>query len=157
MCVYVTQSCPNLCDSMDCSVPGSSVYEILQARILERVAISFSRGSSWPRDWTQVSHIAGRFFIVWATQEAQNVLREINKYIYIYFIYLFLVAFCMLVIGRKKTIWFCYSWPDSFNHLVSVLFLGSMDASSHCFHSRFIPCTQQVFHKHLLGQYMQMI
>ena len=51
---------------MDCSLPGSSVYGILQADILEWVAISFSRESSWPRDWTQVSCIAGRFFTIWA-------------------------------------------------------------------------------------------
>ena len=49
---------------MHCSPPGSSVHEIFQARILEWVAISFSRGSSPPRDQTQVSHIAGRFFTV---------------------------------------------------------------------------------------------
>ena len=55
---------------MDCSLPGSSVHEILQARILEWVAIPFSRGSSWPRDWTWVSCIAGRCFTIWATREA---------------------------------------------------------------------------------------
>ena len=48
------------------------VYGILQARILEWVAFPFSRGSSQPRDWTQVSHIAGRFFISWAPREAQE-------------------------------------------------------------------------------------
>ena len=52
------------------SPPGSSVHGILQARILEWVAISFSRGSSRPRDWTQVSHIAGRCFNLWPTREA---------------------------------------------------------------------------------------
>ena len=51
-----------LCDPMDCSPPGSSVHGILQARILEWVAISFSRESSWPRDQTQASRIAGRRF-----------------------------------------------------------------------------------------------
>ena len=66
----VTQSCPTLCDPMDCSPPGSSVHGILQARILEWVAISFSRGSSRPRDWTQVSRIVGRCFNLWATREA---------------------------------------------------------------------------------------
>ena len=55
---------------MDCSLPGSSVRGILQARILEWVAISYSRGSSRPKDWTPVSHVAGRFFTVWATREA---------------------------------------------------------------------------------------
>ena len=51
----VAQSCPTLCDPMDCSSPGSSVRGISQARILEWVVISFSRGSSWPRDQTRVS------------------------------------------------------------------------------------------------------
>ena len=54
----------------DCSPPGFSVFGILQARILEWVAISFSRGSSRPRDRTHVSHIAGRRFNLWATREA---------------------------------------------------------------------------------------
>ena len=56
------QSCPTLCNSMDCSPPGSSVCETLHARTLEWVIISFSRGLSQPRDWTWVSRIAGRFF-----------------------------------------------------------------------------------------------
>ena len=51
----VAQSCLTLCDPVDCSPPGSSVHEILQARILERVSRPFSRGSSWPRDWTCIS------------------------------------------------------------------------------------------------------
>ena len=49
----VAQSCPTLCDPMDCSLPGFSVHSIFQARVPEWVANSFSRGSSWPRDWTQ--------------------------------------------------------------------------------------------------------
>ena len=52
----VAQSCPTLCDPVDCSPPGSSVHGILQAKILEWVAISFSRGSSHPRDQTRVPH-----------------------------------------------------------------------------------------------------
>ena len=66
----VAQSCPTLCDSMDCSLPVSSAHGIFQARIREWVAIPFSRGSSQPRDWTQVSCIVGRFFTIWATREA---------------------------------------------------------------------------------------
>ena len=66
----VAQSCPTLCDPMDCSLPGSSVPGILQARVLEWVAISFSRRSSQPRDGTRVSHIAGRRFTIWATRES---------------------------------------------------------------------------------------
>ena len=66
----VAQSCPTLCYPMACSPPGSSVHGIFQARILEWVAISFSRGSSQPRDQTQVSCITGRCFNLWATREA---------------------------------------------------------------------------------------
>ena len=65
--VKVTQSCLTLCDPMDYTVHG-----ILQARILEWVAMPSSRGSSQPRDRTRVSHIAGGFFTSWATREAQE-------------------------------------------------------------------------------------
>ena len=60
--LLLLQSCPTLCDPIDGSPPGSSVPEILQARILEWVAISFSRESSQPRNLSWVSCIAGRFF-----------------------------------------------------------------------------------------------
>ena len=69
--VLVAQLSPILCDPVDSSLPGSSVHEISQARILEWVAISSLRGSPWPRDQRQVSCIAGRFFTFWATREAQ--------------------------------------------------------------------------------------
>ena len=65
----VTQLCPTFCNPMDCSLPGSSIHGIFQARILEWIAISFSRRSSQPRDWTQVSRIVGRCFTIWATRE----------------------------------------------------------------------------------------
>ena len=68
--VLVAQSCLTLCNPIDCSPPGSSVHGIVQARILEWVAIPFSRGSSQPRDQTQDSWFAGRFFILWATRKA---------------------------------------------------------------------------------------
>ena len=58
--IEVTQSCPTLCNPMDYSLPGYSLHGILQERILEWIAISFSRGSSLPRDRTQVSQVAGR-------------------------------------------------------------------------------------------------
>ena len=58
---------------LDCSLPGSFVHVILQARVPECVAILFSRESSWPRDQTWVSCIAGGFFTVWATREALRV------------------------------------------------------------------------------------
>ena len=58
----VAQLCSTLCDPMGCNPPGSSVSGVLQARILEWVAICFSRGSSQPRDRTWVSHIEGRLY-----------------------------------------------------------------------------------------------
>ena len=70
LCVLATQLCPTLCDPMDCSPPGSSVHGILQVRILELVFIPCSRGSSQPRNQTQLSCIAGRFSTVSATAEA---------------------------------------------------------------------------------------
>ena len=84
----VTKSCPTLCDSLDYSWPGSSVHEILQARILEWVAISFSRGSSWPRNQTNISCIAGRLFD-WAITGAGR-----NKTSYLSFLFysLFILA-----------------------------------------------------------------
>ena len=65
----VAQSCPTLCDPMDCSLPSSSVHGTFQAIVLEWVAISFSRGSSQPRDRIQVSCIVDRCFTAWATRE----------------------------------------------------------------------------------------
>ena len=70
----VAHLCLTLCDPMDCSLPGSSVHGIFQARVLEWIAISFSRGSSRPRDWTKISRIAGRPFTIWATREAKSSL-----------------------------------------------------------------------------------
>ena len=67
--VKVTQSCPTLCNPMDCSLAGSSVHGILQARILEWEAYPFFSKSSPPRNWTRVSCIAGRFFTSWSTRE----------------------------------------------------------------------------------------
>ena len=70
VCVLVVQSYLTLCNPMDCNWPGSSVHGILKARILEWVAVAFSKGSSQPRDWTWVSCMADRFLTIWATKEA---------------------------------------------------------------------------------------
>ena len=72
----VAQLCLTLCDPVNYSPPGSSVHGILQARILEWVAISFSRRSSRPRDRTQVSRIVGRCFNLWATWWVKKVWKE---------------------------------------------------------------------------------
>ena len=91
--VKVSQSCPILCDPMD-----YTGHKILQVRILEWVAIPFSRGSSQPRDQTQVSHIVGRFFTSLDTREAQLPtlfiqLFWISVYIYFYHWDLYLLCF----------------------------------------------------------------
>ena len=79
----VAQSCPTLCDPMDSSLSGASVHGIFQARVLQWIAISFSRGSSGLRNRTRVSRIAGRRFTVWATREAHYgtlILWAVNRH-----------------------------------------------------------------------------
>ena len=73
---WVPQSCLTLCDPIDCSLQGSSVHGIFQARVLDWVVTSFSRGSSRPRDRTWASHIAGRCFTIWATREAPLIAKR---------------------------------------------------------------------------------
>ena len=74
VCAKSLQSCPTFCDPIDCSPPGSTVHEVLQARILEWVVTPSSRGSSWARDWIQVSYLHlllwQEFFTTSATWEA---------------------------------------------------------------------------------------
>ena len=72
--LLIAQSCLILCNPTDYSLPGSTVHGILQARILEWIAIPFSRGSSLSRGWTWVSCVAGGFFNVWAIREYQKIL-----------------------------------------------------------------------------------
>ena len=81
VCVHVCSvalSCPTLCDPMDYSPPGSSVHGIFQARTLEWIAVSFSRGSSSPRNGTQVSCTADRLFTYWAMREALGKFLQYN-------------------------------------------------------------------------------
>ena len=74
--LVIAQSCPTLWDHMYCSLPSSCIHGILQARILEWVAIAFSRRSSWPRDWTRISRIGGRRFNLWASREAPQYHKQ---------------------------------------------------------------------------------
>ena len=78
MCVLVAQLCLTLCNPVECSPPGFSVHGILQTRILERVAYPLSRQSSWSRVRIWVSHIAGRFFAIWAIEEPWNSISGVN-------------------------------------------------------------------------------
>ena len=104
----VAQSCPTLCDLIDYSLPGFSIQGIFQARVLEWVAISFSRGSSRPRDQTQVSHIVGRRFTHWATGEAWGSRKEdliLKIYMWVIFVWSFLVEELTvhhMTTGRKR-------------------------------------------------------
>ena len=79
MCVYESKNVSPWNDLMDWSPPGFSIHWILQARMLEWVAISSSRGSFQPRDWTWVSHVAGRFFTIWATREAYTYMLHVKS------------------------------------------------------------------------------
>ena len=88
----VVQSCPSLCDPIDCSPSGSSVHGIFQARILEWVAMPSSRRSSHPRDWTQVSHNVGRCLTVWASREVLGML----------WTYLYSVKFEVISLGKFR-------------------------------------------------------
>ena len=88
--------CTCICDPMDCSPPGFSVHGVL----LEWVAISFSRGSSWPKDRTQVSCIAGRRFTLWATREAHT------HNLYVFFLFL---IFIFTLFYSTILYWFCHT------------------------------------------------
>ena len=120
----VAQLCPTIYDPMDCSPPGSLVHGIFQAWILEWVAISFSRGSSGPRDRTQVSRIVGRCFTVWATREAPGL--GSNKSVWIYL----LVHICIILVALSKIFlsenltrkWYFQSYSDTFYFFTRLIF-----------------------------------
>ena len=75
MCMHA-QSCLTFCDPIDCNPPNSSVHVIFQARIVKWVAIPFSRGSSWPRDWTQVSCLAADSLLFEPSGKPQVRIKE---------------------------------------------------------------------------------
>ena len=75
--VLVTQTCLTLCDPLNYSLPGSSVHPILQTRIMEWVAIPFSRGSSQLGDWIWVSLTTGGYLMIWATTEALRLTKDL--------------------------------------------------------------------------------
>ena len=107
------KSCPTLCDPMDCSVPGSSVHGICQARILEWVAISFSRGCSQSRDRTQVSRIVGRCFTVWATRDHMvdlSIFWGVSK-----LFSLMVPTYIPINSERAKSLWSCPTLSDRVN------------------------------------------
>ena len=101
----VAQSCLTLCDPMDCSLPSSSVHGIVQARILEWVAISFSRGSSWPTDGTCISCIDGWILYHWATREAPTYIKApLNIVVCVHLLLNFITPHSLVV-------WFGWDYP----------------------------------------------
>ena len=124
-------SCVQLCDPMDCSLPGSSVRGILQARVLERVAISFSRGSSQPRDRTRVSRIAGTRFTIWATITSMKFTTEAFYVLFFILILVFCNQMCILHIGHFS-IWTAPQVPKSHTQLMAAAVLDRTDVGSHC-------------------------
>ena len=114
-CMLAIQSYQTFCNPMDCSPPSSSVHGIVRARILEWVATSFSRGSSWSRDWTQVSWIAGGFYNVWATREAPFYLESLGSDNPGYKLMLnILLAECLY--GTLGNVYICKIWIILYPH-----------------------------------------
>ena len=118
----VAQKCQTLYDPTDCSLPGFSVHRILQARVLEWVAVSFSSRSSWPRDWTRVSHIVGRHFYRLSHQGRSLTMLFKPKYIMFlkkspklirrWFFFIPSVPPHPIVILSIVTMWYVHSWRD---------------------------------------------
>jgi len=115
----VAQSCPTVCNPMDCSLPGSSILGIFQAKVLESVAISFSRGSSWPRDWTRVSHTIGRRFTVWAITPLYQIKEN-------FFLTCFALIFCSIYSRAISFCFFSFSWDIFFFRATSSSGLGTI-------------------------------
>ena len=118
----VAQSCRTLCDPKDCSLPGSSVHAIFQAIVLEWIAISFSTGSSPPRDQTQVSCIVDRCFTIWGTREVWY--RRRTLYIFQYTLWSFFGRqLCLLQIVSILCISFKHLYFSFFFHRICVHFV----------------------------------
>ena len=95
-CCLVTELCLTLCNPMDCSPPGSSVHWVSQARILEWVAISFSRGSSQSKSWTHVSSTGRQVLYHWAIREAHynKASIAIKRVTHIFFFFFWFSSTC---------------------------------------------------------------
>ena len=113
----VVQSCPTLCDSVDCSPPGSAIHGIFQAEMLEWVAFFFSRGSSQPQDWTPISCIsyAGRWILYhWATWEALLHLQKWESCVLQFWYVFFLCLDFWLRILRLNNSYCIHQWFTPF-------------------------------------------
>ena len=135
----------NSCDTMDYSLPGFSIHGISQSRILEWVAISFSRRSSWPRDWTWVSRIVGRRFTVWATREVHVQKRRLlfHKETHVnifHFIWLEVFSICTRV----------WIWPSPPLYFAPCIFSPSLQSSLITGQNKNVPLLTSCEHLHLL-------
>ena len=110
-CAKLLQSCLIRCDPLDCSLPGSSVHRILQARILEWVAMPSSRGSSQPRDWIRVSCIADRFFTTEPLGKPLMIsyLARIFPF-YFFLVFFFSFRFISICISSRALIYLFLGW-----------------------------------------------
>ena len=115
---------------MDCSLPGSSVHGIIQVRILEWVAISFSRKSFWPRDQT-VSCIASRFFTVWATRPILEF--HINGLLHVTFLLLASFTQCITLRFMQAAAYFHDLSPSDFEECPTIQIHSSVNGHLDCF------------------------
>ena len=114
MKVLVIQSCPTFCDPMDCSPPGSSVNEILQARV---DCHSLLWGASWPRDQSQISNIAGRFFTIWATERSSKTTQAKVKLTITHFI----ITGSFIKVSFPITMILIYIFSCFFHYLFTII------------------------------------
>ena len=139
----VTQSCPSLCNSMNCSLPGSSAHGIFQERLLEWAAISFSRGSSQPRDRTQVFSIADRHFTIWATHLTCAGVEQLCKCMPTYHIIQYIKAINQ---ANHQIKYIIFSWQIYLNHNLTgqVSSLDFLHPSDFCIRDNFQPLAQSL-------------
>ena len=133
MLCLVTQSRPTFCDPMECRPPGFSLHGALQTRILEWVAMPSSRGSSRPRDGSQATHTAGKFFTSWATGGSPQA--------YLFFSELCSIWPCLLCFFCQENFTKCY-----IVELISSFFwVRIIRVSPHCSYKRIPPHFPLVF------------
>ena len=145
MSVCVCQSNSLWPHGLDCSPPGSFSHEIFQAKLLEWVVVSFFRGSSRPRDWTQASCIAGRFFTIWATREAQRPNNRMTQ-----------IRPKMIILSHNRLegcrwsvvhrLWGAWPWHHPGAHVLSILLLRHLVRHfPHLYSQSSLPTTLSVF------------
>ena len=140
---------------MDCSLPGFSIHGIFQARVLEWVAISFSRGSSWPRDRTQISCIAGRRFTLWATREAHQesppgkcylkVYIKVNQlYIHIHPLFFRFLSHVALLLDSRFLLVIYFKFSSVYMSIGLPWWLSGKESTFQCRRHKFNPWSRKI-------------